>query len=230
MKLHYSNLFLTFLTLLLIVFIGFFPSYFSQDVSKFSFWINLHATSMLIWFGLLFAQAYLIKRGKLKIHRLLGNLSWILLLVITTSTLFLAYGSVLKGIENGKALIASGFFLIPVTDLLLFITMYLLAIFFKKNHLKHITFILLATIALLPPALIRIYFNYFSKVALVYPLLTIVLSMDVLVLVILILKARKNLSLKTCIIFSLSFPLVHIVRHFLVKLPSFQKFIFSLIG
>ena len=69
-KLNYTNSWIFIIGLFLFSFVVFWPRYYSRLVDA-SFYLHLHAITAILWFALLVAQPLLIKKRKLKLHRLL---------------------------------------------------------------------------------------------------------------------------------------------------------------
>jgi hypothetical protein len=110
---------------------------------------HLHAISMLGWFVLFAVQPTLIQRGHYRAHRLLGRLSPLLVLVFLTLAIQIS-------LLNWQRM---GFALIPTANgvnLILFGSLYLAAIYWRRDSATHKRLMLYATLAMMGPAFGRI--------------------------------------------------------------------------
>ena len=110
---------------------------------------HLHAISMLGWFVLFAVQPTLIQRGHYRTHRWLGRLSPLLVLAFLTLAIQI---SMLNWQRMGFALIptANG------VNLILFSSLYLAAIYWRRDAASHKRLMLFATLAMMGPAFGRI--------------------------------------------------------------------------
>jgi hypothetical protein len=159
MEKSYKYLNYFFASMLGIIFIGFFNSYFSlfprfQGLPDMA---HLHAIGLLLWFSLLIAQPLLIRYDKLPVHRALGKFSYFLILYI----LFTIVGMIRHSysIYHVHYLVTSQppglyFSMLGATSFTLF---YILAIIYRKNTPYHMRYIIGSSLALLPPATDRFF-------------------------------------------------------------------------
>jgi uncharacterized membrane protein len=85
----YYNLGYWFLLLIVLVFAGFYPSYFSTFFEPKSSILHIHFTLMTLWVAMLITQPFLIKYKKLAIHRMLGKISYVLVPLVLASAFFM---------------------------------------------------------------------------------------------------------------------------------------------
>ncbi|MCB9082144.1 MAG: hypothetical protein H6555_10580 [Lewinellaceae bacterium] len=108
-----------------------------------------HGMAMLLWYSLLFGQTWLIRTGSFELHRGLGITSIGLAVVLVIS-------GVLIGISNyrgeGEALTLLG----NLAGMFNFVVLYTLGILKRHKADTHKRLMLLAGIAMLSPALVRI--------------------------------------------------------------------------
>lgn len=71
----------------------FWPRYYSRLFDA-SFHLHLHAITAIVWFALLVTQPLLIKKRKLKLHRLLGKLSFPLAATVVISVILLTHSRI----------------------------------------------------------------------------------------------------------------------------------------
>ncbi len=77
-----------------IVIVAFWPSYFSilfDHVITPTFYSHFHGIMMMIWIALLIVQPILIRKKKLKIHRLVGKMSYFVGPVVFISMLMITH-------------------------------------------------------------------------------------------------------------------------------------------
>lgn len=154
----YKNIWILFGFILMMIFLGFFKSYFSllpsfQGVSSYQ---HLHAFLFLLWFALLFIQPFLIKTGRIKMHRLLGKSTYALVPLMTMSIFVMMR----EQFQRESAILpldqCIANLIVPLPQLLLFVVLYVLAIFNKKNTPVHMRYIIGTSIVLIGPGLGRI--------------------------------------------------------------------------
>lgn len=110
---------------------------------------HLHAVSMLGWFVLFAVQPTLIHRGHHRVHRLLGRLSPLLVLVFMALAIQIS-------LLNWQRM---GFALIPTANgvnLILFSALYVAAIAWRHHTAAHQRLMLYASLAMMGPAFGRI--------------------------------------------------------------------------
>ncbi|GAB2655299.1 hypothetical protein [Arenimonas aestuarii] len=110
---------------------------------------HVHALTMGAWFVLFAIQPVLAGRGKLGLHRTLGTLSPLLVLV------FLATAVAMSRLNWARV----GDPLVPTANginLLMFITLYVAAVAWRRHALAHKRLMLYATLSLMGPAAGRI--------------------------------------------------------------------------
>jgi len=143
------------------VFLGFARSYFLAGLFRAPLpnWvIHVHGAAFSCWILLLVAQTSLVAADRVEVHRKLGLMGFglaclMVLLGVLASTDLLRR-------EFGQALDDSGldpktFYIIPLTDMVIFGTLVFLAFRARCNPPAHKRFILIATIALLIAAVAR---------------------------------------------------------------------------
>ena len=81
----YYNLGYWFLLLIVLVFMGFYTSYFSVFFQPKAPIIHIHFTLMVLWIAMLITQPFLIKYKRVAIHRMLGKISYVLVPLVSAS-------------------------------------------------------------------------------------------------------------------------------------------------
>jgi hypothetical protein len=140
---------------LLVVATGFSKTYFSQ-LNEFSFPYHLHGTSASLWMILLIIQPYLIQKGLLKAHRVLG---WSSLLLVPTIVIagIIMMRLMIQGQANYPPNVVYQLAFIDTLTLLGFTILYLMGLYFRKNLKLHARFMVTTIFGPLVPALTRLF-------------------------------------------------------------------------
>jgi hypothetical protein len=110
---------------------------------------HFHATMVVLWFLMLIVQPILIIKKKLEWHRLLGKASYLVVVLMFISLLLI----VNQEQSRAKSLPV---FAANLLDVPAFITLYGLAIYFRKKTAYHARFMVMSVIPFLDPALARL--------------------------------------------------------------------------
>ncbi len=153
------------LLMLPITFFGFYPSYFSLLSEPLPIIFHIHGIMMLVWLFMAIIQPFLIRFNKIRLHKKLGRLSYILMpLIITTGYFILRYSyrRALAGDNVGPPgyypedlplhIKAAEFIMIGSVYLSWLTIYYLLGIYFRKNTVAHATFMIAAAFTILGPS------------------------------------------------------------------------------
>lgn len=150
MEKTYKNLGYVLLLLIPFTFFGFYKTYFNQfpTFESTRSYIHIHAAIASIWILMLIAQPLLIRKRKYKLHRLVGKISyWVFPLLILS---FIPGMVRLVNSDDPTIL----FF--PLSDVIMLLLFYSLAIFHKRNTSKHMRYMIGAALVFLDPTLGRI--------------------------------------------------------------------------
>jgi len=93
-----------FLGLVAIMFLGFWPTYFSKyfdGTANFNLYFHFHFMMASLWIGLLIVQPLLIKKKKLAIHKQIGKLSFIILPLFIISVILLKHHQIGGKVTEG---------------------------------------------------------------------------------------------------------------------------------
>jgi hypothetical protein len=163
------------ITLLLFVLIGFsrtfyLRSYFDQpprlDMAYLPWKYILHGCAMTLWFIILAVQSALVTKRKIKIHQTLGYGSILIAFLVTVTSVLIMFESTPRllrdGIldpENKQAMQAqaSGIFY-SLFATIIFSILIAIAFIKRKHRVIHRTFMLYGSIAMIIPAVNRVYF------------------------------------------------------------------------
>jgi len=176
---RYDHYFFSIMALLMLVsvFIGFSRSYFLAGVFRAplpSLIIHVHGAAFTAWILLLVTQTSLVAAGRTDIHRrlgiggfLLGSLMVILGVMASTESLVRHAGQLDPFGRDPQA-----FYLVPMSDMLLFATFIYFAFRNRKDSPAHKRYIYLATTALMVAAIARWPLGFVSRNVLVASLVS----------------------------------------------------------
>ncbi len=168
----YNNLGYWFMGSLVLVFLGFYRSYFQVLFEPQQTIIHFHFLLMIIWIGMLIVQPFLIKYKRLSTHRMIGKLSYVVVpLTAITAFMLIRYGYYksigdLTGAQIGNTAkytpaevsgLAAEFSALPFVYLVWLVVFYSLAIINKKNTHKHSRYMLAAGLTITGPTVDRIF-------------------------------------------------------------------------
>lgn len=142
----------------LVVFAGFAPSYFLKQVfttPQLSPLFHLHGALFTSWIVLFIVQTSLIATKRVRVHQRLGILGGFLAGAMLIVGSLAAITATRRAISAGASE-ALGFLVIPIGDLMQFAVLIALGLYFRRRPQIHKRLFLLATIALLTPAIARL--------------------------------------------------------------------------
>lgn len=156
---RYDHLFFSTMALLMLgtVFVGFAHSYYLAGIFGAplpSLIIHLHGAAFSCWILLLVTQTSLVAAGRVTIHRRLGIAGFVLACFMVMLGVLAATDSLGRG-TGPSGLDAKFFYVIPMTDMLIFATLVIFAFRARSNPAAHKRLILVATTALLIAAIAR---------------------------------------------------------------------------
>ena len=145
------------LLMLVTVFVGFGPTYYLAGVFRTplpSLIIHLHGAAFSGWVLLLITQTSLVSAGRLDIHRRLGMAAFGLACLMVVLGILAATDSLVR--EAGAARRdPKTFYIVPLTDVLVFATLVYYAFRNRLNPAAHKRLILTATVSLMIAAIAR---------------------------------------------------------------------------
>jgi hypothetical protein len=146
-----------------VTFVGFAPTYYLNeffDTASLPARVHLHAVLFTAWVLLFLTQSALVATKRTVLHRRLGVIGMFLVIPMLVSGVAVA---VARARSDRRLIVGpladvsgSTFLVIPLTSVLLFALLAAVGLSYRHRPDAHKRFILLATIALLPPALGRI--------------------------------------------------------------------------
>ena len=158
--------------LILLVEVGFFKTYirhfplFKDYVVDGSYtmhfnWImHFHGIIMMGWVLMLLVQPILILKGKIKWHRWVGALSYVLAPLVVLALYLANRDNYFSGLAEGGQHLAVRFLAVTFPDIVFFAILYSLAIFYRKNAALHMRFMCSTAFLFISPALDRILETY----------------------------------------------------------------------
>ena len=113
-------------------------------------YIHFHAVISSLWIGLLISQPILIRQKKIKAHKILGRVSYVVfpLLIASFIPIIIRKWAGLASVIN------------PVFDVVLLLLFYALALIHKKNTPVHMRYMIAITLIFIGPTLARILFHW----------------------------------------------------------------------
>src|SRR5947209_10078315 len=150
--------------LLVTVFAGFAPSYYLAGVFRAplpSPIIHVHGAVFSCWILLLITQASLVSAGRVDIHRRLGIAGFALACLMVVVGVLAATNALVRNFPPGRDALA--FFIVPVTDMVVFPVLILFAFRARSNPQVHKRIILVATIALMTAPIARLPFAWLHR-------------------------------------------------------------------
>ncbi len=141
---------------------GFLPTYWFQMPGR-TFvgppLLHLHVLLFYGWIALLLSQTILAARGRLSHHRAWGMAGIALASAMVVVGIATAIHSMQHGLAAGYGDRARAFFIVPMSAIALFAGFFIAAVANLSRPETHKRLMLLATVALLPAALARIFFT-----------------------------------------------------------------------
>ncbi len=145
------------LALLLTVFVGFAHTYYLAGIFHAplpSMIIHLHGAAFSCWILLLVTQTSLVSAGRVDIHRRLGIAGFLLACLMVVLGVLAATDSLAHRVSP-SGLDPKIFYIVPITDMLIFAVLIAFAFRARSNPAAHKRLILIATVALMIAAIAR---------------------------------------------------------------------------
>ena len=149
---------LSFLMLLIVV-VGFAPSYFLKGAVFAhlpSLLVHLHGAVFSSWIILFAVQSSLISAGNVRLHRKLGVFGAVIAGLMVVLGVLAPFGTLRRGAELPSFFTPEAFLIDNVLGILIFGAFVAVAIWKRNNRKVHKRLLLIANVMLLPPALSRI--------------------------------------------------------------------------
>ena len=158
MERTYRNVSYLFVALLLVVLAGFWKTYFGlfPAVGHWAGVIHFHAIMLLLWFGMLIAQPLLIRAKRFSLHRTLGRISYGLVPLVLVSMWLASRSQYVRFVGQVPEHQNRADLFIPLSQLLLFGILYVLAMVYRRQPAWHLRYIVASSVVFLSPALGRV--------------------------------------------------------------------------
>jgi hypothetical protein len=143
----------------LIVLIGYFKTYYFSaffDVRPVAnALVHAHGIVMSLWVIYFMAQIALIRSKNIKLHMTMGMAGIALAALVVIVGLLTAYDAQIVRASAPPGTNPHSFFILPVSDMLLFVIFFTGAIYYRKRAAEHKSLMLMTAINFLPAALFR---------------------------------------------------------------------------
>lgn len=155
------------LILILLVEVGFFKTYIrhfpqfedyivdGNYTMHFNWIMHFHGMIMMGWVLMLLIQPILILKGKMKWHRRVGALSYVLAPLVVLALYLANRDNYFSGVTDGGQRLAIKFLAVTFPDVVFFAILYSLAIFYRRNPAVHMRYMCSTAFLFINPALDR---------------------------------------------------------------------------
>ncbi len=144
----------------LLVLIGYFKTYYFSsffDVKPLAnALVHAHGIVMSVWVIFFVVQTYLIRSKNIRLHMTMGLLGIALAAIVVVVGMLTAYDAQIVRSAAPPGINPHSFFILPVSDMLLFVIFFTAAIYYRKRPAEHKSLMLMTAISFLPAALFRV--------------------------------------------------------------------------
>lgn len=179
---QFHDSFIYFLLLAAGTLVAFWPTYFSV-FDQVPAHAHAHGLAMSAWLLLLIAQAWLIRKGRRDLHRLLGRSSFALVPLVIVTTMSFAHATLER---DGMVQPRPYIFYLQMQLLVAFSLSYVLAIYNRRRPAVHARFMICTALVMIDPILARVIGFYLWEPTSMAPLQIITYVVTDLVLIALI--------------------------------------------
>lgn len=151
---------LAFAALTVLALIGFAKPYWLQLASQPTPWIHAHAAAMLSWCALLAAQPCLVAHGALAWHRKLGQLAWVLVPFIVTSSVVLAVVMTRPSVGGAIEPFRYSLFFVQLVSSAIFAVFAGLALWWRRERALHARCMVASGLVFIDPVLARVFTHW----------------------------------------------------------------------
>ncbi len=144
----------------LITLAAFWPSYFAKLPARMDLFTHVHALLMTLWFALLIAQPFLIRRGQRVWHRALGRVSYVLVPIIAITWTLLVHVRA-RAMPDDVFSKEGKYFYLPFVSSVLFLAAWGMAILRKRTPPLHARYMVCTALAVIDAVAARLAFNNF---------------------------------------------------------------------
>jgi hypothetical protein len=227
-KIFYRNAYLYFTLAAALTIFAFFPSYFNRlKITESAH--HFHGITATLWLIILIIQPFLFQAGKLKWHRMIGKISFILVPLIIISALNMVQIMLINK-DSYPPNIPDRLAFIDFATLIQFLLFYLLAIYKRKEIQLHARYMVCTVLGPLIPALTRLLFR-FPSIDNFNKSLNISYIIIEIVLVLLLLDDTRSGKIKLPYVLALIlFILQHLVMNFVSEWEWWTKIMDTFAG
>lgn len=160
--------------LIVVIQIGFFKTYISHfpnfedytveggRVEHFNWYMHLHGMVMMTWVLMLLVQPILILKGKRKLHRKVGNLSYVVAPLVMVVLYLANRDRYLDLLVNAGQPAAVARLALSLPEAVFFAILYSLAIIYRRRPALHMRYMVSTAFLFINPAVGRIFRSYFD--------------------------------------------------------------------
>lgn len=145
--------------------LAFWPGYFAQlPTGGIGRHVHVHSVLMLLWFGLLIAQPFLVRAGWRRLHRWLGRSSLLLVPMIVVATLQMIHSRM--RLANAPGFVEDAEFLFLVLgQVVLFVLAWGLALRWRHRPALHARYMACTLLGLADPVVVRLVYRYLPRLS-----------------------------------------------------------------
>jgi len=147
--------------------VAFWPTYFSRLGNQQTYHPHAHGIAMTLWIGFLVTQSALIQRGHREFHKALGRLSYVLVPAIVVATVNFVHFRVRDARDLPP--IALHFLALVLIALLVFVTLWALALYHRRSPGTHARYMIATIFPLFTPVTDRLIGRYVPSMIPVVP-------------------------------------------------------------
>lgn len=151
----YPNAPFWFAGLLVLVILGFWPSYFSPSAPSATFGQHFHSVVMLVWLLMLIVQPWLIRSRRRELHRMIGRSSFVVGPLVVISALYVVLDN-LAGLPQPYPPIGLSFFWLGLASALYYAMLYGLGVRHRKNVQLHARYMAATALGFITPGMGRL--------------------------------------------------------------------------
>lgn len=212
-----------FFGLVVLVLLGFWPSYFSgffNKSAKFSFIFHFHAIMMFLWILMLIVQPILIQSKKFSVHKFIGKTSYFLMPFLFASVILMVHSRI-----NGKINDSVGFQLfVAFKDLLIIGLCYGIAIRYRHKTNIHARAMVCTGIVFIEPSLIRLLNHTLSKENQSFAYLLTITTIYLLLISIMIFERNQKNGRWIFPFVFIIYIVSHSILFFQISIPIWESF------
>ncbi|WP_026375794.1 hypothetical protein [Aestuariibacter salexigens] len=191
----YRNAVYYFIALLVILVVGFWPSYYSKFFGEVTFGQHFHGITMTLWCVLLITQAWLMRTKRNKQHKMLGKTVYVLGPLVSIAAIYVTFDFIAKVPQpHSKGVLAIHWFGIFLAAS--FTWMFIQAIRHRKNARLHASYMICSSMIFLIPGLGRAVRDIAGSIGLTAPPFAVIMSIPLVIAVVLLWRIPAQRQLK----------------------------------